>query len=354
MLYVLLTALCLFFLTPYPWYVSQINPDIFMGYFGTSVIILFFLKLNKWIRTYLFILIAFCAGFHNSVLLISLVFTLVIGVFSYFKKERKHLKDLLVILASCVLVYIGSATYNVTQFDLFTPNPSGHVFLMSRLMEMGIAQESMDELCVEKDYELCASYKKFHGRQWDFMWNDAFPHGKGLWMEPKVRKEYKEIINHTMTQPKFLLQYITINLKDAFKVLFAIKMSDGLQSFKDDSSPRNNINTFYPDLLPKFLQAKQQSGIYTFRRVNLLIKVSFISLLSVLIFLLFKNRKNIKRPSLQLIFLTISLLFLNAFITCSLSTYLDRFNSRVIWILPLALWMLYLSSKENNLKAIPK
>lgn len=139
----------------------------------------------------------------------------------------------------------------------FAPNPSSHVFILSRIAETGILNEVLAKECSVKPYQICDSFTGYEGRQWDFMWHGNYPHSKNGWLDQGVIKEYKSIINTTFTTPEYLLSFIKINLIDGISSLFDVTIHEGLRKFSDGSSPWNNIKAFYPRNFHSFIEAKQ-------------------------------------------------------------------------------------------------
>lgn len=169
-----LSVVCIFVLTcltPYAWFVSQLNPDIFIAYFVLSVLGLLAYAYNKkWVNAYFIAVIYISVSVHNSILLLCLFCCLAGGVYTVFKRQQHRRTFLLWMLAGTVTIYCLAANMNYNTTGIFSPNPSGHVFLMSRIAEMGLLKDVLKEECPVKNYEICSSDTGFRGRQWDFMW----------------------------------------------------------------------------------------------------------------------------------------------------------------------------------------
>ena len=343
----LVCILILSCLTPYAWFVSQVNPDIFMAYFVLAVLgLVRYSRNSKGVNAYFIIIILIAASIHNSILLLCLLCCVAGIIYALFRKARALRNRLLLILTGTIAIYCLAANINYNSCGIFSPNPSGHIFLMSRIAEMGLLKEVLKETCPVNNYEICKSDTGFNGRQWDFMWQDGWPHSGGRWLEPAVKKEYESIIRTTLTSGKYMERYIVTNIKDAFFTLFATNVDDGVHRFIEDTSPWNNIRAFYPGSFSAFQAAKQQKGAFDFGIINQVTRWGMLVLLVITAWMyLAKDRQNGFRNS-YIILAAIACCCLNIFITTSLSTYLGRFNARVIWVLPFSFFLAYLQARD--------
>ncbi len=343
----LVSILILSGLTPYAWFVSQLNPDIFMAYFVLAVLgLMRYTRNSKGVNAYFILIIFIAASIHNSILLLCLLWCLAGIIYAFWKRARPLRNRLLLILTGTIAIYCLAANINYNVFRVFSPNPSGHVFLMSRIAEMGLLKEVLKEECAVKNYEICKSDTGFNGRQWDFMWQDGWPHSGGRWLEPAVKKEYESIVSTTLTSGKYLKRYMAANIKDAFFTLFETNVDDGIHRFGENTSPWNNVRAFYPQSFPAFQAAGQQKGAIDFPLINQVTRWGMLVLLVVTACMyLAKDRQNGFRNS-YIILAATACCCLNIFITTSLSTYLGRFNARVIWVLPFSFFLAYLQARD--------
>lgn len=347
---VLVLSLC----TPYAWYVSQINPDIFMGYYFLGLLLLFNNNLDNWEKSLLILILLVAISFHNSILIMSLCIGLGYGIAYIIKKTKLIRNKAILILGITLFVFLPTCIVNYKAFQTFTPNPSSHIFLTSRLAEMGILEQVLHNVCPTKSYQLCNSFRNFKGRQWDFMWADQYPHGNNKWLEENVKDEYNALIQTTFTTPKYAFLYLKENIIDALNLLPTTKVDDGLQVFYDGTSPWNNIRAYLPSQFERFTWAKQQHNRLDFNEINKMVQYCFYILIIILSSIFLYKKKGFKWNNWEYIFYALVYCFFNNIITCALSTNLERFNARLIWILPLALIFQIIKNKffkKNNINA---
>lgn len=332
-----LTALLLGLLSALPWYVSQINPDVFTGLMVLFVGLYFFEEAipnphRRWLRFFLLL----CIAVHGSNLLLALGLAIVfvlLGIFfsKIFFKVAKFLAGAAVGVA--FVLSLGNFIY----FGSFSPNPSSHVFLLSRLAEMGILGKYLDKNCPEKSWKLCASKEKIKGRQWLFMWDEEnFPHATLGWNHPEVKREYRQILFDIFSNKSLRSQALDRYLHDFLLQSTFYKIDDGLHEMVNGSSPHLAIQQYYPHTdLYFFERASQQNKSLPFLFFSKVHSATLLLSVALLLFALLYEQAN---PKMVLIFcfLVLFLLMLwgNNFITSVLSTYMARFQSRMIWILP--------------------
>lgn len=332
--------------TPYAWYVSQLNPDIFMGYFTLAVIGYLFYN-NKEDRAFFYIsVILLSASFHSSILLLCIVLCITGVVYAWLRKKHGLIRKHIIIIAGVSTVFLLASGITFRKHGIFSPNPSGHIFLMSRLAETGILKKVLDEECKTSKYGICETYSHFNGRQWDFMWQGRFPHSGNKWLNDTVSTEYNDIIKKTLSNRKYLSEFLTINIKDAAGTIYATNVDDGIHRFEAGSSPWENIKSTIPGSFPAFAAARQQTSGWHFELINKVIRWGMLSLTisSILLYLL-ADRKN-KYSNTGIIIFSLAMIAANILLTTMLSTYLGRFSSRLIWVLPLAVLLAFFRARN--------
>lgn len=333
-------------LTPYAWYVSQLNPDIFMGYFALALTGYLFYEHERSGNMLYISVILLSASFHNSILLLSGVLCTGGIIYAWLKKKPLLARKNVNIIAGVGIIFLSASAITYRGHRIFSPNPSGHVFLMSRLAETGILKQMLDEECKTSNYEICGTYLDFCGRQWNFMWQGGFPHSDGKWLNKNVRKEYNEIIDKILFNPKYLSEFMAENIKDAAVTIYATNVDDGVHRFGPGSSPWENIKSTIPRSFPAFATASQQTSGLNFDLINKTTRWGMLSLIiSGLLLYLVADRKN-KYNNAGIIVFTLVLVAANIMITTTLSTYLGRFNSRLVWVLPLALFLAFFRAEN--------
>ncbi len=319
--------------------VSQLIPDIFTP---VSILVIFLflfaVELSIAQKIILFLIGAIGIATHNSHIPIVLA---LIGLFYCYKimfnriglkaDFLRHIKLLVPMLVCALLLN------NVTSFILgegFFPPSGSHVFLMSRMAGNGILERYLDENCAQKNYKICA-YK--NDIPVDFIWNfDASPIYKtGGWEANK--EEYNAILSDMISTPKYLKKIIFRSIENGLSQLFSFTTGDTPQ-LNDKSAAGQAITNCFRDQDRLYHSSLQYNGRLNFDLLNNIQNyVVCIGLLSCLciVFIPMGIDKTIVHLT---IFLLVALL-LNAFVCGCLSGVFPRYQSRVIWLLPIPLFI---------------
>lgn len=216
---------------------------------------------------------------------------------------------------------------------------------MARLVETGVVKEFLTERCAEKDYSLCAYRDSLPAYGYLFAWEPTSPLYKGpcwgtgwgnCWIEKD--EEYGVLIRDIISSPKYLKKLFVISLKDTYRQLLDFKIGV-LVPMKEQSAPFETIQTFYPQHLKAYKSGNQYNRILYFNLISKIQHVFVIIGLVIIPLILIWNFRRTKY--LQQLYLLTSVILVgvvvNAAVCSSLSTVVDRYQSRVIWLIPFLL-----------------
>ena len=316
--------------------VSQLIPDVF-----TPCVILgfglwlFAPNLTKWEKIFCGGVILSGLAMHNSHLLI-LFFMLglltAIAGFKYFKKQAQPIQ-LKKIGTAWGLWVSGIALIFLVHGTLakeFTLSKGGHVFMMSHLIELGLVQEYLEDNCATKNYNFCEHRNNI---PWDFIWDMNSPlHKTGGWDANK--EEYDEIIWEVLTTPSYFVEYVSRSIETTFKQFFSFNTGDTPRQ-NSDSAPFDAVKRHFPHQTMEYNLSRQAMGRLDWDWLNL-VQV-FVVMGSFFLFLLFVTSERLKsflpKGLLQVSLFIMLGLWVNALITGTLSTVVDRYQARVVWLL---------------------
>lgn len=317
------------------WYVSNISPDIFTAIYILFVALYIFSNLPKLHRRMVLAIIFISIAVHNSNFLLNIGIIGILIISQLFTK--RSLKKVILYLSNyAVLIGLTLSVAHYINFNKFSMNPSSPIFLMSRLAEMGILKQYLDEHCDQQPQLLCEQKEQIHGRQWNFMWDDGlFPHTQMGWMNDTMLQEYKATINDIFKTQKYRNAFIKIGFQDFLLQCSFTNVNDGIDPMGKESSAYISIAGNYLFDAPFLLNAKQQNASIPFGIINRWLAGFMVFYLIALVVGMIAIRK---RKSFQIL-LYVSLLLLvalafNNLATSMLSTYLGRFQSRVLWLIP--------------------
>jgi hypothetical protein len=347
--------------TSLPYYCSMLLPDIF-----TSVIVLSFVLLlllpsqKKKHKILLSFLLAFSLLSHLSnipLVLGLLVMSTVFFLFSGDKTARiKRLKKLLLpsmVLLATILTGAGWNSYSGAGFQL---SRSSNLFIAARLIESGIARDHLKTQCPKESFnapyaDLCKYADEFD--RWpttgDYLFTSTSPLFQGgcleedwsvCWLEkePAYAQLVKDIYTNSSLYPSLLEMIISGSIEQFFR--FDV----------EELPPREALDYLiewhFNDDWEAYRGARQNNGGIQFTGITVLEHGVFY--FSWLILLLLSQWKQVPFKSRFLLFMVISTLAINATITATFSNVLDRYQGRIVYLLPLAAVVLLFSFYFNK------
>jgi hypothetical protein len=342
-----LTFLVLF--TGIGWYSNQIMPDFFAPISSLTIFILLKKEKSSWVTTILlFLVLIYSLITHLSHLMIGSLLILLVLVFKYgFKKyfndiPIKRLISIVIIVLSGWIILPGLNWLIEGKFIL---SKASHVFIMAHLNETGILEKFLNENCSKKEF---AEYKLCHYKDSlpitlsSFIWSSGMLEKTGGWTDSK--EEYNKIIKATLKQPEYLFLNIYNSINYGLIQMTKNEIGQGLTPYLKGSPPYWQINQNFHDELNNYLNSRQNkwkganlkfNTLNTFHLLILIISLFVIIYLFTTPVLLKLDTKAVS----FLIFVIVAIL-VNSFITAGLNSPNERFQARVVWMLPLALIIL--------------
>jgi hypothetical protein len=212
---------------------------------------------------------------------------------------------------------------------------SKHVFFMGAMVEHGIVKQYLDDNCDNNQYKLCAYKDSLPDRAYKFIWEEeTSPFYKiGGWKDTKA--EFTEIINATLTQPKYIKMHIKESAKATVQQLGRFEIGDGNGSFLKGTLLYERIGEYCSKDLTSYSNSRQsQSKLGDLPIANSMFKLIIITTLLVFVFLfvLYKKEfKNIKGITLIIIIAII----INSWDCGTFANAIDRLGCKMIWLIPL-------------------
>lgn len=313
------------------WTCGQLTPDVFTPIMLLALCVLMFLPctaLGKWL---LYALLVGCMLIHNSNLLIGIVLSLVLIVYGWRRKRRVLYKSGMALIALSAVAWLSLSAMNAIAGRGFRPSSASHVFLMSRMVENGIAQTYLKDRCPSEPSSLCAYKDQLPDRQWSFMWDtNGALYKAGGWQATEA--EYTHIITKTLTTPKYLGMHIFKNAEATLRQLPLIYVGEELAALRVGTSPYKSIQKYYSDELNEYRTSFQQRDRLKLEHWNELIVL--FSLIVCIAALLWKGKREDVSLLRRLTWLTIIFVLLNAALTATFATVVARYEARVFWVLP--------------------
>jgi hypothetical protein len=328
------------------WYTNQIMPDMFAP---LLILVLYNIMLgdNKPIYTkiILYVILIFSLVAHFSHLLIGTsLIAIAILLRLILKNSLRHISlRRLYLIGVLILVswtIIPSVNYWLER--QFILSKGSHIFLMAHLNDTGILQKFLNENCSSPEFQhlkLCSYKDSLPPDLASFMWTDDIIQKTGGWINSE--DEYKTIINETLKRPKYLLLNIYRSLTYGFIQLTKNDIGQGLTAYKEGSPPYRFLELWFPYELNNYKNSKQNKwdGIgLEFDFLNTISNMLLVLCLFLCIVIFTgKLQFEVSKNSLQLLVFVLIAIVLNSFITAGLNSPGDRFQARVVWLLPMAI-----------------
>ena len=318
-------------LTALPWLASQITPDIFAP---ILVLALFLLAcgedtLSGRTRAGLFALAVLSMALHFSHLFLGVALMLMALAARGFGNSRLSLKLPLAAVAAAI-VGAGAVNFALTR-DAF-PGRGEPIFVLSRLVQDGIVHRFLQETCPSPDYRLCAFRDTLPKPADQFLWADTRALDRMGGWSPQGIDEAGRIIAETV------VLYPGIHLRVAaaaiWRQFLGIRTGEGLSP--NFGSTRSYLETYLPAGVAAFENSLQQQGRLDFLTLNLVhIPAGVVGQIFLVLALTFA-RDTAGRGLTTLFDFVAAGLVANAIICGILLNPNDRYQSRMIWLVALA------------------
>lgn len=318
-------------------HVSTLIPDIFAPMMILCLGLLLLvpgLKLRD--KVVIGIILFYSVAVHYAHLFAAIVILAAVSLLyiMYRKIQLIRLRPLLLSWGIVLLSALLIPTINWMMGDSFGLSRGGHVFMMQRLIQWGVIEEYLGDACPEKGYRLC-EYRDSIPR--DFIWREESPLYKtGGWMENK--EEYGAIIREVATDWKYLRAILARSVETSFELFFSFDVGDTTGPQLEGSSPFETIKWRFPEQWRRYLGSRQSFEKLDFGLLNFVQRVVLLAGLFISLLLLLSRRAPMPQKILVGFFLIC--LVANAVVFASLSGVFPRYQSRVMWLILLPLFLL--------------
>lgn len=342
-LYSFLIFLLLVLTTGISKYASWVMPDLFAAWLFLGGLLFVFSHIWR-DRLIASLVITASILSHYSYIPLSIASALLMLFFGFiFRRNAKNLwksSKFLAFLAALNVVFL--CFWNFSKGGGFFPTYQGSAnFMLVKLAASDIVYRTLNTYCPEKQWKLCVYKDEF---------KEPMPYGVLLWRynSPLLKayglkaygwpsgwqeqSEQREIVSYAVR--RYFPDIIKISLRDSYKLFFKFSSNDGLVRIKEDEAVYRELNIFFPQEFDAYLKSNQMQGrakatVFSFND-NIGQYVIMILTLALFVIALRLKRYDIA----GLIFSVIVFISLNALILGSLSEAKDRYQGRVVWLVP--------------------
>ena len=330
---------------------GMLMPDFTTPILILASAVLLFSKIKSK-RVFLFTCLGlwFSIACHHSHAYIFFLILIGIGLKRLFFRNSITLyndKRLILLFFLLLLGHFTIPALHYSRNGKFISNQSANVFLMGRINQMGLLKPFLEDRCPEVYYPIC-KYKDSIPRS--FLWDKNSPVRKeGTW---KINnKVYQETIHDFLLEPHYLKKFAVKSFETGVQQFFSFN-TVRLDPLKRNKWPQDTFERHMPDVVPALEQSAQNRKTWSNVTIDFMQYIIVFTSAIIMIYLLFYQTHYPIHPIYRnLAFLFVLGLISNAFICGGISMIAPRFQSRIIWVLPLfALCLSYHIWTSNHKK----
>jgi hypothetical protein len=330
----LILILFLSSLTSVSWYAAFIMPDILGSLVYLSFFLLAFARetLSRTERLGVYLIAWWGITSHTSHLLLAAGLLVLLVLFAAFERKPfwRRLRSLGELAA--IIAIAASAQMALHGYLYGKPSLSGErpPYLMARIIADGPGRWYLDMHCDRRQWAVCDRYQKLSDNVNDLLWGaendpnaDTLPD-----REHMVREEMPFVLAVVRAYPGAQLSKSAANFRDQF-------LAFGLYGFDPSDWILAQFKTVLPRERASFISSRQERStlpLDQFTNIQWWTIIASLAAMAVLIPFLWRRHS----PRLVGLFLIVAAsVVANALVTGVLSVVDDRYQCRVIWLVPL-------------------
>lgn len=325
--------------TPLSWYTSFVMPDVFVGVLILSLFLLEFCRqrLSALEKIYFIGLVAFCVNIHLSHFPIAVAILGATFLLRALAGSRKGAARPGLGLASVMLALCVSLTISWKLWGGITQVPNAAPILLARVLVDGPGKDYLNAECGHERFVLCGYLNKLHGSEEDFLYMPNSP----LYVSGRMKQIKAEAMPIVLGSfEMFPLRTI----RDAIRQWVLQGASFLMEAPPIESIPdaeRKGLLRRFKKSLPfawrGYQGTRQQEGELETQDLVLFNRLQqgvVLASAAVLAWLLRGFMRSGNLRMVQFIVVLTTGVLANAFVTGVFSGVFDRYQGRVIWLVP--------------------
>jgi hypothetical protein len=323
-------------LTSAPWFLATLMPDAFAALAPLCLLLLGFGRLRGWERAWIALLGTLGIAFHLSHLPTALAIVALVALLA--RRPAPVLRAALP-LGLALLLLLGA---NLATFGRATLSPHGAVFLLARLQDDGPAASTLRAHCPGAGWHLCGFLDRLPMDSDEFLWDGGSPLNLETDGTPRAMggvqgaAEARAILATTLRERP--VEVAQAMLRNALRQLALVRVGDTLGNEHLALSARRPIAAAFPaGELAAFDAGLQMRGELRARAAPFLAPHLPVLLLALAVspWLLLRALRRGETSRAALAAGALVALAANAVATGALSKPHDRYQARIVWLLPL-------------------
>jgi len=342
-------------MTPLSFYISYLMPDVFTGVAILAIanLIAFDLRMQPAVRIVWFLLLAAAIIFHTSHMAISMLLLVPAVALAFFLTRRLPLKGIAAIGLALLCGVLGEALFFTVVESVYGDSPLRPPFLMARLIADGPGYDYLVANCPQVGLEVCNFLPRLPVGSDEFLWSKDPALGVYGAAESGIRRRLGE------EQLDFVIGVLAFDPVGQLKASLGDFLEQisrfGVNEFAYTPTIRSVVaENLTGDARNVFLQSGLYKETFPLWSVDAVLKmitlVSAVYLLGMAAASLlgFGSKRapvgeQADSASFAVLMATILLgVVANAAVTGILSTPHERYQARVIWLVPLAAALVFL------------
>ena len=349
-LYLILT-LTLAILTSVGWFVCLIMPDILAPALCLSIYLLIFASdsLSRTERIGVILITWWAIASHASHLILAvwMCVALTVVVFLQSRLIRRSLKTIAPLVCIVMAAVIAQLTLHGYLYGTPTLNGDRPPFLMARIIADGPGKTYLQQHCANLDWAICDHVNKLPDDEDDFFWAKD-----GVWQTAdhtdQQRMLHEEVPLVLATLYAYPRQQIAVSASNFWRQLTTYYLG----AFDATDYISEDIGDVLPRGRSTYLNTRQAKDALPTEAFSTIQQWTVITSLLVIIALTtYTWRRSPRLAGLTIVI--ICTVIPNAFITGVLSGIDDRYQSRVIWLLPFLAGLFIIHYVEHRRSPVP-
>lgn len=340
-LYVLAAALALAIFTSLPFFVSLLMPDVFTGFAVAMALsaMVGWKRLNPFEKVALVSIASFAAMSHSSNILI-LGAMLVLGlVVRLFCRGVETVGIMIIAVAAITGVVSERIFIEAVKAQLGEP-PIRPPFLTARLINEGPALRLLNEKCPQIGFEACNFRDRMPQDSDTFLWSLHANEGVFSVESHAVQRRLAEQDSRLAweTLRAYPVEVVRHSAAASVRQLFMVK-ADIFNLHPSE------IGELPPRYAQELSRSRSAAGKMPMQFFNIGIYLTTLMAMGLLLFVLARGGSREHRVAAVLLLGTV---FANALVTGALSKPHNRYNARLLWVLPLAAGAILISARRGS------
>jgi hypothetical protein len=345
-------SLVLVAVTPVAFFTSFLMPDVFAAVAILAIANLLVLgnRMPGWMVATWVALLSAALLFHTSHLLIALVALVVAPACALLARARMPVKGIAGVAAAVAAAVAGEAAFNAGVARLAGSPPIRPPFVMARMIADGPGYRYAAASCPEARLAVCRFVPRLRTTDFEaFLWSTDSARGVFAVADGRTRRR--------LASEQYRFAWATLAFDPVGQSVASLRNTGeqlgrvGLTEFNYNAHTKGFFTERVPGpYLEELKTTRAWSGAMPTRAMSVVIGAATVASLLYLVGAALPWRGTLPRDEALLIFAAVVVggLIVNAAVCGALAALADRYQARVVWLLPLVAMLLHLRIREGR------